>query len=218
VSATLLSIGAVIGWVLLGILATLLGLALLLLSLPFHLRAQGTLEADRADGEARLRWAWGVVSVRLRPAGTTLHLLGLRIWTFRADRDRKPRDHKDRDEASEAPRPRRRKGWMWAHRHTLGRLLRRFWGALRLRLHVSGVIGLGDPAETASLFQVLALLERQGPAVQVHITPEWLDEELWLQGWARARIWGLHLLGIGGVALLRKDTRTLIRAARAARL
>ncbi len=217
-SATLLSIAAVIGWILLGILATLLGLALLLVGLPFHLRAQGTLEADHADGEASLRWAWGLVSVRLRPAGTTLHLLGLRIWTFRSDRDRKKRDRKKRDEASEASRPRGRKGWMWTHRRTLWRLLRRFLGALRLRLNVNGVIGLGDPAETASLFQGLALLERQGPAVQVHITPEWLDEELWLQGWARARIWGLHLLGLGLVALLRKDTRTLIRAARAARM
>jgi hypothetical protein len=213
-TAVLASAWATLGWVLLWIgvgLATLLALFALL---PVHLRAAGSVDDLRLAGQVRVRWAWGVISVRLRPdRGATLHLLGLRIWTFRRRDDAEPADEK--------PPRKRARGWLpWLaeHRHTGLRIGRRLVRTLRLQLALAGELGLGDPAATALLTRLLGELNRTSAAVRLQVEPNWLDERVQLDGEIRARIWLAHLGWVLAGALLRRETRQMIRTVpRAAR-
>ena len=212
------SILATVGWVLLWILVGLLGMLFLLVALPFHLRAQGRVGEAGVDGEVRGSWAWYALYIKLSPAGLRLYILGIRIWTFRlGDEDKAPdKKKKDPEPEDKEKKPRKKMGWLWTHRQTLKRLMGKLVRSFRLRLRVQGVVGLGDPAETSMAQQLWSAADRISPAIDIDIEPEWLDEELELDGEFRARLWLLHLGLIALGSLFRKDTRMMLRAARAA--
>ncbi len=241
-------IAASVAWVLLWLLLGLLGLALaallLAVSLPLHLQATGAVADDALRGALGARWAWGVLALRWasdRRAGRpTLHLLGLRIWTFRGRRapteeDMAKRKRKEKKEKKEKRRAKRRasaarraerrrargarrdRGWVWRHRETLWDLLRRLARSLRLRLRIKGAVGTGDPADTAALWSLRSALPAGGEAVRLEVEPDWLDTRLELQGCAGARLWGLSLVALVLGALLRRDTWRMLRDARGRR-
>lgn len=198
-----------VGLVLLWIAAGLGALLTLLLLIPIHVRANGGVDDVSLTGRAKLRWAWGVISVRMIPSPcATLHLVGLRIWTFRG----KGSDHTPDDEPR-TPRKRAKRWFQWLlrHRHTGLRLAKRMIRTLRLQMRLQGELGLGDPAATALLNQLLWQLNRMSPSVSVQVEPDWLDERVQLDGEVEARIWLAHmgLVLLGG--LLHRETRQMIR-------
>lgn len=208
-SAIFASVWITAAWVLLWIAVGLVSLGALLLGLPTHLRAAGGVEDSRLSGLVRARWAWGVVSVALSQGrGATLHLLGLRIWTFGPDKgERKAKREK------ETPRARGRLQWLLRHRQVGLRLLRRLLGTLRLQLRLQGELGLGDPADTALLHRLLLQLNGLSAALQVEVAPDWLDERVVLDGALRARIWPAHIGLVLLAALAKRETRQMIRTA-----
>lgn len=223
-------------WILLGVLGLALAVLLLAVSLPLHLQASGAVAADALRGALGARWAWGLLALRWasdRRAGRpTLHLLGLRVWTFRwrraptekdaAKRKQHQEKRHEKKRASAAHRAERRRardnrGWIWRHRGTLWDLLRRLARSLRLRLRIQGTLGTGDPADTAALWSLGSALPAGGEAVRLEVEPDWLDTRLELQGCAGARLWGLSLVALALGALLRRDTWRMLRDARGRR-
>lgn len=203
----LASAASTAGVVLLWIVALLGSLLVILLLVPIHLRAEGGVDDESLDGRVRIQWAWGVLSVRVTPAGVaTLHFFGLRFWTLRK---RGPKD-----EADPAPKKERAKGqlrWFLKHRQTGLRFAKRLIRALRLQLQVRGELGLGDPASTALMNRLLWELNRTSPSVSFAVEPDWMEERVQLDGAIRARIWLAHigLVLLGG--LLNRETRQMLR-------
>jgi hypothetical protein len=205
VTASALSVvGSILAWV-----GVVLGSLLLLLVLvPLHARAAGRVTLSGWSGWAELRWGFGLLKVRLdRERGAGLYLVGLRIYRLRRrpQRPKKPREKKQGAGFGENLR------WFLRHRATLIRLVRRLLRALHLRARLEGVAGLGDPTDTALLFQGIWALK--GRRLELRITPDWLDENLALQGTARSWVWPAELLGVLLGAYLRKETRTALRTA-----
>jgi hypothetical protein len=206
------SVLSTIGLVLLWTLAAVLAVLLVLLIVPIHVRAEGGIHGMSLSGKAAIRWGWGLVSVRMAPgSGFTLHVLGIRIWTFTGSDEPEP-------EKPEEPKKKGRKGpglrWFLEYRRHAWKLLKRLLDTLRLRLRVTGELGLGDPADTALLAALLGELERSQELVELEVQPDWLDETIELDGDLGARIWPIHIGLILLGALLRKDTRRMMRAAR----
>ena len=78
--------------ILLWLLAIVGGFLLLLVMVPVHIRATGSISGWSVDGRAEGRWGWGFVAVRAaRGQGVGLYLLGLRLYRFEADDDKKER-------------------------------------------------------------------------------------------------------------------------------
>ncbi len=199
-----------VGWVVLWIAAALVALLGLAVILPMHLRATGAVDDLNLDGQVRVRWAWGVISVRLNADhGATLHVLGLRCWTFRADDDEKKK--KEKKDKPKKPRARGWLQWFLQYRHAGKRLLKRLIRTLRLQLQVQGELGLGDPASTALLNRFLWELNRASPSVNVQVDPDWLEERWQLDGELTARLWLAHLGLVLLAALFNREMRQMIR-------
>jgi hypothetical protein len=198
---------ATVGWVLLWILVGLIGLILVLLLIPFHVRAAGQVDDSHWEGSLVARWAWGLVSLRSEGSLPDLYLLGFRVYRF------KKRPAKARPKPARRKRPRPGLGTLLRHRRTAFALARRLVHALCLRLRLTGTVGLDDPADTAWLMQLLGRLNRSTPAVHVALEPDWLEERLAVQGAFSARIWPIQFALIGLGAYARRDTRLMLRAA-----
>jgi hypothetical protein len=93
-------------------------------------------------------------------------------------------------------------------------MLARLALALRLRLRVSGIVGTGDPADTAFLFAILRAV-RELPGVQLEVQSAWIDEELELDAEGSARVWIIHLMVVAAALLWARENRTALRAIRA---
>ena len=195
-----------VGMVLLWIAAGLGTLLALLVLIPIHVRADGGVDDLSLTGQAHIRWAWGVLSVRMTPErGASVHLLGLRIWTL---------DRGEDDDDEPRPKKKRARGWVqWLlqHRQTGLRFVKRMIRTLRLQMRLQGELGLGDPTATALLNRLLWQLNRMSPTVSVRVEPDWLNERVQLDGEVKARIWLAHmgLVLLGG--LLHRETRQMIR-------
>jgi len=196
-----------VGMVLLWIAAVLGALLALVVLVPLHIRAAGSVDDLTVEGQARIRWAWGVLSVRLtQEQGATLHLVGLRIWTFRkSTKEKKPKPPRERAKGSLQ--------WLVKNRRAGLQLMKRLIRTLRLQLRVQGRLGLDDPAATALVNRALAHLLGSSRAVSWQVEPDWLDETVQLDGEFRARIWLAHLglVLLGG--LLHRETRQMLRTA-----
>ena len=219
--------------VLLTVLAVVLGLVValvvILVVVPTQVWAAGDASFEHVRGEVRVRWGLGVLTFRLSTAlgmNGEVSLFGFRFTQFdlRDDEEtkEKKRAKKAKKKAKKQKKGKKEKGardwaaWLRAHRQTLlhaaGRLLLTF----DPRLRVSGRIGLGDPADTAVLFEILRQLEARSPErVELAIEREWLEEELDIQFRFVALIWPLHLLLVVVALLFEPRTWRMLRAARA---
>ena len=199
------------------LLAILLGLAALLLLLiwvPFQVRAAGALTFESVSGEALAQWGWGLVQVRLSSSepgrGLQLRALGMAVRIRR--RRRGASEEAPKDEAEKTRAHARR----WPRLEQPGRLFRmagRALGALHLRLCVDGVVGTGDPAQTAVLLPLLEQLTRL-PGVKLDLEWDWLEERLELEAEGSARIWIAELLWTALTLILVRENRAVLRALR----
>lgn len=215
----LLTILAVLGWTLLALLALLA----LIIALPLDLQARGEVDSEAEEprlplaAAASLRgiWGWGLLSVGWgTEAGGEVRVLGVRVARFQGGAD----DEKKKEKKAKK-RAKKKEGmegkkygprWAMRHRHTMLSLLGRFVRALRLRLALGGALGLGDPADTVMLVELLRLAEQQLPGADLDIEVDYLDEILVLEGMVSGRIWLLHLAGIALWALRRRDVRLML--------
>jgi hypothetical protein len=191
-----------------------LGLALLLVLLvPFGVRADGRVSEDELAGSAELRWLFGLIVVRFATEGRSgFYLAGLRVARF-PRRATRPEPDPEPEPEPEPERARGRRGirWLIRSRRGLSRAGLRLLAATQPRLEVRGRIGVGDPADTALVAPLIAQLGRL-PGVHLHLTWCWVDEVLDLEGRAGARIWIAQLLGLGLLLLFDGEVRRLLRA------
>ena len=194
----------------------LLGLAplaalLALLVVPFRARALASVHGASPRGELRIDWGWGFLGFEVARGGAALRLLGLKVWSFgpRTPGEPKAEEKKERGGAIAALRA------GFRHRRPLFAIASRLALSLHLRLVVRGVVGAGDPADTALLFAALRALEEL-PGVELDLRPEWLDEELEVDVRGGARIVVAELLvAVVGLLLVPKN-RAAVREMRAA--
>jgi len=195
------------------VIGVLLGLAVLLLSVPVDLCAdfQGRNETWR--GEARLRWLFGLLDKRLEPG-----------------------EGKSEEGESDKPKPKRKKKQR-DHRRKSGRralaLLRspgfvrrvlRFVASLlraaRIRtLRLRGRIGLDDPADTGELWGVVGALPWALPkpaGAEITLHPDFTEAVFELEGVAHLRVYPAQVLfRAGQFALSPRTIRALYAALRA---
>lgn len=216
--SALLTLLVILGW----IAAVALGLLLLVLLFPFHLRARGAVRDGEPSGLADARWAFGVVAVAAVPDGLVLRVAGLRVWRrgwrelfgeAKADGTAQKRAEKGEDGKAERRREAKGEGRggrgraLRDHRRALLRMLARFGRALHLRLRAAGVVGLYDPVDTAALVSALRLIG-QVPGVELALEIDWLDGTLEGEAEGSARVWVPELLAVAVGFLLRRESRT----------
>lgn len=199
--------------VLLSILLALLGLLLLLVLLPFHVRAAGSIHGDALAGWARAQWAWGLLGFGVAVGrGMELTVLGMPIRLRRGRRRERQEPEEREGEEPEEERRSRRKMTLRRVRRLLG-MGARLVGTLRLRLRVSGTVGTGDPADTAVLAGSMRALQGL-PGVEIDLGWEWLEEQLDLELEGSARIWIAHLLVVAAGLLWVRENRAALWAMR----
>lgn len=183
-------------WVILWVLAGILGLALLFLLVPLHASAQGTAEDFDVFGAVQISWGFGLVRIRVPGRDT-------------------PKKNK-KTKKKEKGRWSRRPGlsWVLRHRSTILRILGRLLGSFRFEGRVSGTIGTGDPADTAMVFQVLRTLDARTDLLTLDIAPRWTDEGWDLEGRVRLSVWPIRTAVTALGLLLRRDVRETLKTAR----
>jgi hypothetical protein len=200
---------------LLAILLSIAALLLLLIWIPFQVRAAGAVTFESVSGEVLLQWGWGLVQARLSSErGARLRLLGVPI-RVRRGRHREAEERLDdaRDDESEDAGSR---SIHLPRLEQLGRLLRmagRVLRALHLRLRVNGVVGTGDPAQTAVVLPLIGQLERL-PRVELAVEWDWVEERLELEAEGSARIWIAELIWTALTLLLVRENRAVLRTLR----
>ncbi len=211
----LLTILAVLGWVSL----FLLGVLALVIALPLDLQARGGVDSEEdepryplaAAASVRAMWGWGLLSVAWgTEAGGEVRILGIRVARFQGGSDDEKKEKKKKAKKEKKKDSKYSPRWAMRHRHTMLELLGRFVRALRLRLAVSGALGLGDPADTVMLVEILRLAEGQLSGADLDIDVDYLDEILVLEGVVSGRIWLAHLGGIALWELRRREVRLML--------
>ncbi|MGC4118240.1 MAG: hypothetical protein QM765_27550 [Myxococcales bacterium] len=201
----------------------LLGLLLALVLVPLRAVALGSVHDASPEGAVRVEWAWGLAGFEAGTQGKALRLFWLRVWRFAAgsgeaktdDGTKKPKETKSRGEKKKGPGALARLRSGVEHSPALRRMAMRLARALHLRLSVRGVVGTGDPAQTAQLFAVL-LAVQELPGVELDVRPDWLDEELEVDVRGSARVWLADLLVVAAGLLLDRENRAALRAMRSA--
>jgi hypothetical protein len=198
--------------VLAALLWGLLALLVLVLGVPFHARAVGSVHGESFGGAAEVRWGLGLLSLRVaRGERARVAILGIRVLRLGA-RGKRREEAAEEDEAPDRPgRPRRRLRALLAHRGPLRRSAGRLAAVLQLSVCARGRVGTGDPADTAALAGAARLAE-QIPGVRLELRWDWLEEELDVEVEGRARIWLAHLLVAALGLLLRREIRAMVRA------
>jgi hypothetical protein len=208
-------------WAVLLVLLAALGLVLLVLGLPLHLRVRGAVHDDGASGAVRVAWAFGLVSGELTPAGLAVRVAGARVYRARfrdllrkrsrgAKPERKERRAKPEDDRKETGGRGKVRG-AWRHRGALLHVVRRLGGTLHLRLRVRGTVGLDDPADTARLSSVLAAIAAL-PGVDLAVELDWLDETLEGEAVGSARLWLPETAVVAITLLFERRSRAAVRA------
>lgn len=207
------------------ILCALLGLLAAVVLLPFRARAAGVVHDGEPSGAVAIDWGFGLLGVRLdtrRRVG--LRLLWLPVARFRirrkaaGERERKrervrgARPERTAKERKERPAVMRRLRAALAEREAFQRMAARLVAALHLRLRASGRLGIGDPADTATLFGLMAAL-RSLPGVELDVELDWVDEVLELELEAAGRVWIAELIVVAVALLFARPNRRALRAA-----
>ncbi len=205
----------------------LVGLLLALVLLPFRVRALGAVHGAEPAGGVRLEWAWGLVGFEAGNEGAALRLLWLRVWRFGARKKGATADEEEKKKKKEEKKGKKKgkkkaSGSVLArlragleHGPALRRMLKRLAATLHFRLVARGVVGTGDPADTALLFGAVRALQEL-PGVELDLRPDWLDEELEIDARASVRIWIADLLVVVVALLLVRENRAALREVRAA--
>jgi hypothetical protein len=215
--SVLLFLLAVLAWILLAAV----GLALLVIAFPVHLRGRGAVHDGEPSGAVRVAWAFGLLAGELTPAGLAFRVAGAPVYRagfrelLRRRKEAPERAEKDEDEEDHGREARQKgRGKLSAtleNRRILLAILKRFARALHLRLRVRGRVGLADPADTAVLAGLLPSLG-QVPGVELDVELDWLDETLEGEVVGSARVWVPELLWVAALLLLRREHRAAVRA------
>lgn len=206
---------------LLAIVYALLGLLLLLVLLPFRLRAAGAVRDGEPSGAARVDWGFGLLGFELDTdrrvrlwAGwlpvARFAMGGRREKPERAPAKPKP-GKKGRQKQAKAGALGRLRAAL-AERAAFRRMAARIVRAVHLRARASGRIGTGDPADAAAIFALLQLL-RELPGVELELELEWVEEALDVEVEAGARVWIAELLAVAAVLLTERPNRRALRVA-----
>jgi hypothetical protein len=164
------------------LLALLFGAFLLVLLVPIQFAARGVFTEHVVDASASATWGFGVLSVHAAPDGTVVWFL--RWPVYRYYRSETPQDSPE--EAQDKPRRKRRRPSV----RFLVRVARRLFTSLRLRARLLGRLGMGDPAETAKVFGLLATARVLIPGLDTRaVQVDWLDAALELEGHVNGRVW-----------------------------
>ncbi len=208
--------------ILLALLYAVLGLVLLLVLVPFRLRASGSVHDAAPDGLARVDWGLGLLAAEIDPSRrVTLRVAEIPVVRFALRTAREP----GKDRSRRRPRKARREGKerakagalqrlraALAEREAFRRIAARLARALHLRLRASGRVGIGDPADTVALGALLAALGAL-PGVELAIGLDWVEETLEVDLELAARIWIAELLAIAAPLLLVRSHRRALRLA-----
>jgi len=199
-------------WIILWILAGLLGLVLVLLLVPLGAFARGSAQDLDLAGVFRLSWGFGMIQLR-GGGGEALHLrvVGLRVKDLAGGGK-----DKEADEPAEAKKKRSGPGMRWflRHRRTLLRVAMRLLGSFRFDGWIRGSFGTGDPAETATAWALLQVVDGRIPHLHLDVTPRYVDEGWDLEGDVRFGVWPIRTAIAALVLLLRRDVRRAMKTAR----
>lgn len=215
-------------WAVAAVLLSAVGLVLLVLALPLHLRVSGAVRDGEPSGVVRAAWAFGLLAGELTPGGLAVRVAGLRVYRarlldlFRKRRSRRkqkeregriaPEELGDRGErTAREERGRSKLDAFLEHRGALFRILRRLGGTLHLRLRIRGVVGLDDPADTIRLEKALAALGEL-PGVDMAVELDWLEETLEGEVVGTARVWVPETVAVAVALLLERRNRAAVRA------
>lgn len=203
--------------VFLAALLVLVGLVLLVALFPFDIEGRASVHDAQPELAAGIDWAWGLLGMRWSSGrDATLRMFGLRIWRFSVAKERgEPKKaeerKKDGTRSKQGASGRDRFRAVLSHRPALLGMLGRLGRTLRLRLRVDGIVGTGDPADTAQLFAVVRAMSAI-PGVEIALEFDWLDEELELDVRGTGRVWVAQMLLVA-VALLRtRENRQALKA------
>ncbi len=200
------------GSVLLSIALGLMGFLLLVTLVPFQAQASASIHDASLMGTAEVAWGWGLFAFQISSErGLAVRLFGISLPRFWRRHRRDAREERRRKKRARRPRERRRSRLaLWRGRALL-RMAARLASALRLRLRVKGIVGIGDPSDTALLAGLARLVDRV-PGVQLDLGWEWLDERLDLDADGSARIWIAQLLCATAALLWVRENRAALRA------
>ena len=181
------------------------------LLVPIHARADGALGEDELWGAAELRWGHGIARIRVRSeGGGRVYLLGIPVFAFSSVS--KPREDAKKSKRKKPRRPRAMR-LVAQDPRVVARMMRRGFRALHAEIYVGGTLGLGDPADTATLFTALRQIDlRATDRLRLDLHDDFLNETTQLFG--RVSAWtvpaevGLILLAW----VIRSDTRQVLRA------
>jgi len=236
----MLAILATVGMVLLWILGILGVLLLLLLVVPLDLMADGWISGLSGQGQAKVRWGFGVFSVRVSSRdGFEIRVLGLRVFrrTLRqmmaqiaTEKSGDPEAKKDNDgrkaatpetlpktDHSDSGRRQRRRGFgslrtvLWRI-STLSGAARRVLRSIWLRGVLRGTLGLGDPSDMAMIDPVLEWLRRREGGFDFAVATDWTEEVVILEGRIHVIFWPVWTLLTAVWVLLDRDVREALRS------
>lgn len=197
---------AIVGTILMWLLVGLSGLLLFLLCMPIQVAAYGEVDRWSADGRAVASWAFGLIGVRAnREKGAQFCLFGLPVARLSGGGT----DGRDKKRKKKKRQKRGKRGlrWGWGNRALFVRLVR----TLHIRGELSGVLGTGDPADTAQVASLLEPIVEGMPWFDADVQWDYLDEAFVLEGTVWARLWPIEpLLVLLGAMIRRKSRRALM--------
>jgi hypothetical protein len=226
-----MSILGIILSIFLWLLAIVAGLLLVLFVVPFSAGLRGWVNGLSGEGQLEVRWGFGFLSVQAAlPGGFALRLLGLPIVrrTF-AQMAPKPKSEEERareaqkkadkkavqkvqKKGKKKARKQAGKGFKLAYARPLLALAVRVLKSVRLRGWVAGMVGVGDPAETAAIAALLNQLNRADGRFTMDVTPDWIDEMLDIQGDVRLCFWLPRTVFVVMLIIVDRKARRLLRA------
>jgi len=215
---------AILGYILLALLALVAAVLVALVCVPLQGRAAGVANDDRLNGVVMASWGFGLIGLYAATGrGGYLLLFGRPVRRLpeedeekRAEKRAKKLEKKRAKKAKKKKKGRKkslaqRLAFWLDHNAILRGLLGRLLTTLQVRLQLHGTIGLDDPADTAAVVTALRTLGLVSEAVQVQVEPDYLEERLALAGEVSGRIWLLAMLWVAFCSLFEVRTWRLLR-------
>ena len=202
------------GWAVLIVILAVLTMGLL--SVPLTFKAVGCLQPKEKRLEARVTWGWGVIATTIElnrgKPSFGLRFAGITVPVFR----KKPVVSKAKNIRKKAERKKERNGFnlstvfMVLNKKLLTVFLgyiKRLFGSLRLRLHLSGVYGTDDPALTGMIAAIFAVLRAEH--INFDLNADFRGPVLDVAGETSGRIVPMEILWITLCLLISEPVRKL---------